>query len=60
MADLSVEVAGIRFSNPILPAAGPPGRGGRAFLFEGFLREVGEPASERVLPPPLEAPVTRG
>ena len=26
------------------------------FLFEGFLREVGEPAAERVLPPPLEAP----
>jgi len=26
------------------------------FLFEGFLREVGEPATERVLPPPLETP----
>jgi quercetin dioxygenase-like cupin family protein len=26
------------------------------FHFEGFLREVGEPATERVLPPPLEAP----
>ena len=24
--------------------------------FEGFLREVGEPAPERVLPPPLEGP----
>jgi hypothetical protein len=24
--------------------------------FEGFLREVGEPAAERVLPPPLEGP----
>jgi quercetin dioxygenase-like cupin family protein len=24
--------------------------------FEGFLREVGEPAPERVLPPPLDAP----
>ena len=40
--------------------AGP--RGGRAligfmpFQFEGFLREVGEPTVERVLPPPLEAP----
>jgi quercetin dioxygenase-like cupin family protein len=39
-----------------------PPHGGRAligfqpFLFEGFLREVGEPATERVLPPPLEAP----
>lgn len=36
--------------------------GGRAlvgfqpFLFEGFLREVGEPAVERLLPPPLETP----
>ena len=30
MADLSVEVAGIRFRNPVLPAAGPPGRDGRA------------------------------
>ncbi len=26
------------------------------FHFEGFLREVGEPAEERVLPPPLDAP----
>ena len=39
-----------------------PPSGGRAligfqpFLFEGFLHEVGEPAAERVLPPPLEAP----
>ena len=30
--------------------------GFQPFLFEGFLREVGEPAAERVLPPPLEAP----
>jgi quercetin dioxygenase-like cupin family protein len=41
--------------------AEPPG-GGKAlvgfqpFQFEGFLREVGEPATERVLPPPLDAP----
>jgi quercetin dioxygenase-like cupin family protein len=39
-----------------------PPTGGRAlvgfqpFLFEGFLREIGEPTTERVLPPPLEAP----
>jgi len=39
-----------------------PPDGGKAligfqpFLFEGFLREVGEPAPERVLPPPLESP----
>jgi quercetin dioxygenase-like cupin family protein len=30
--------------------------GFQPFLFEGFLREVGESATERVLPPPLEAP----
>jgi len=30
--------------------------GFQPFHFEGFLREVGEPATERVLPPPLEAP----
>jgi len=29
--------------------------GFQPFLFEGFLREVGVPASERVLPPRLEA-----
>lgn len=32
MADLRVEVAGIRFSNPIMPAAGPPVRTGAAML----------------------------
>jgi quercetin dioxygenase-like cupin family protein len=40
--------------------AGPHGGkaliGFQPFLFEGFLREVGESAVERVLPPPLEAP----
>ena len=30
--------------------------GFQPFQFEGFLNEVGEPAAERVLPPPLEAP----
>ena len=30
--------------------------GFQPFLFEGFLREVGEPATERVLPPPPESP----
>jgi len=30
--------------------------GFQPFLFEGFLREVGEPAGERVLPPPLQTP----
>jgi quercetin dioxygenase-like cupin family protein len=39
-----------------------PPDGGKAligfqpFVFEGFLREVGEPAPERVVPPPLESP----
>ena len=30
--------------------------GFQPFQFEGFLREVGEPATERVLPQPLDAP----
>ena len=34
--------------------------GFQPFLFEGFLREVGEPAAERVLPPPFEAPPDMG
>ncbi len=32
MADLSVEVAGIRFRNPVLTAAGPPSQNGSALL----------------------------
>ncbi|MDH4334244.1 MAG: nitronate monooxygenase [Chloroflexota bacterium] len=32
MADLSVEVCGLKFRNPILPAAGPPVRDGAAML----------------------------
>ena len=32
MADLSVEVCGLRFRNPILPAAGPPVRDGAALI----------------------------
>lgn len=31
-ASLAVQVAGIPFGNPVLPAAGPPGRNGRALL----------------------------
>jgi quercetin dioxygenase-like cupin family protein len=34
--------------------------GFQPFLFEGFLREVGEPATERVLPPPLQGPPDMG
>jgi quercetin dioxygenase-like cupin family protein len=30
--------------------------GFQPFEFEGFMREAGEPATERVLPPPLDAP----
>jgi quercetin dioxygenase-like cupin family protein len=40
--------------------AGPNGGkaliGFQPFHFEGFLRTVGEPATERVVPPPLETP----
>ena len=32
MANLSVEIAGIGFPNPVMPAAGPPVRDGRAIL----------------------------
>jgi dihydroorotate dehydrogenase subfamily 1 len=32
MADLTTDIAGIRFRNPILTAAGPPGRDGEALL----------------------------
>jgi dihydroorotate dehydrogenase subfamily 1 len=32
MADLAVEICGLRFRNPILPAAGPPVRDGAALL----------------------------
>jgi dihydroorotate dehydrogenase subfamily 1 len=32
MANLNVEVAGIRFANPVMPAAGPPVRTGQAML----------------------------
>ena len=32
MADLSTQIAGLRLSNPVMPAAGPPGRDGAALL----------------------------
>lgn len=32
MADLRVEVCGLEFANPVLPAAGPPGRNGEALV----------------------------
>jgi len=32
MADLRVDICGLAFPNPVLPAAGPPGRDGRALL----------------------------
>ena len=32
MADLSTVICGLRFANPVLPAAGPPGRDGAALL----------------------------
>jgi quercetin dioxygenase-like cupin family protein len=62
-AELTLQAGGFAFGPKGIPhtfIAGPDG--GRAlvgfqpFQFEGFLREVGEPAPERVLPPPLETP----
>jgi quercetin dioxygenase-like cupin family protein len=62
-AQLILPAGGFAFGPKGVPhtfIAGPAG--GRAlvgfqpFLFEGFLREIGEPALERVLPPPLDAP----
>ncbi|HEY8773213.1 MAG TPA: cupin domain-containing protein [Gaiellaceae bacterium] len=62
-AELTLPAGGFAFGPKGVPhtfIAGPAG--GRAlvgfqpFLFEGFLREIGEPALERVLPPPLDAP----
>ena len=38
------------------PAGGRALVGFQPFLFEGFLREIGEPALEHVLPPPLDTP----
>ena len=38
------------------PAGGKALVGFAPFQFEGFLRAIGEPAPERVLPPPLQAP----
>jgi len=32
VADLRVEICGLEFANPVLPAAGPPGRNGEALL----------------------------
>jgi quercetin dioxygenase-like cupin family protein len=63
-ARLSLPAGSFAFGPKGVPhtfVAEPPD-GGKAligfqpFLFEGFLREVGEPAPERVVPPPLESP----
>jgi Cupin domain len=60
---LSLEAGAFAFGPRGVPhtfIAGPNGGkaliGFRPFHFEGFLREVGEPATERVVPPPLETP----
>ena len=61
--ELTLAAGGFAFGPKGVPhtfIAGP--EGGKAlvgfapFQFEGFLREIGEPAPERVLPPPLHAP----
>ena len=63
-ARLSLPAGSFAFGPKGVPhtfVAEPPD-GGKAligfqpFLFEGFLREVGEPAPERAVPPPLESP----
>ena len=38
------------------PAGGKALVGFQPFLFEGFLREIGKPTVDRVLPPPLDGP----
>ena len=62
-AQLDLSAGGFAFGPKGIPHTFIAGLdGGKAlvgfqpFQFEGFLREVGEPASERVLPPPLERP----
>jgi dihydroorotate dehydrogenase subfamily 1 len=56
MADLAVEVCGLRFRNPILPAAGPPVRDGAAMLAcaeGGAGALVAKTISTRAAEPPL-------
>ena len=56
MANLAVEVCGLRFRNPILPAAGPPGRDGAALqaCAEGGAGAlVAKTISTRAAEPPL-------
>lgn len=56
MADLRVNVAGLAFRNPILPAAGPPGRDGAALLAcaeGGAGGLVAKTISTRAAEPPL-------
>jgi quercetin dioxygenase-like cupin family protein len=62
-AELTLPAGGFAFGPKGTPhtfIAGPGGGkalvGFQPFQFEGFLREVGEPAPERVLPPPVETP----
>jgi dihydroorotate dehydrogenase subfamily 1 len=56
VADLTVEIAGLRFSNPVLPAAGPPGWNGAAMqaCVEGG---AGGMVSKTVSVVPAAAPV---
>lgn len=62
-AELTLPTGGFAFGPKGVPHTFIAGAdGGKAlvgfqpFQFEGFLREVGEPAPERVLPPRLETP----
>ena len=60
---LSLQAGSFAFGPKGIPHTFYAGPGGAKALvgfapmqFEGFLREVGEPAPERVVPPPLEGP----
>src|SRR5213075_3193530 len=60
-AEISMEVGSFAFGPKGVPHTFYAGAGGAKALvgfapmqFEGFQREVGEPAPERVLPPPME------
>ena len=62
-AQLDLSAGGFAYGPKGIPhtfIAGPAGGkalvGFAPFQFEGFLRAIGEPAPERVLPPPLQGP----
>ena len=54
--DRAAVVLGLDAADEDEPNGGRALVGFQPFHFEGFLREVGEPATELVLPPPLTCP----